>query len=207
MPAGGGHGGPGLLRHGLGDGQLAHDLRLLAETAPSRDRSSGTTSTPGPGRQAVPSTSPWSSPSSWPSPRCGARSPTAPSSPSPSSASTSPTSSRPCCAACAGDSFQPGPWHLGKWSAVIGWVGIIWVGIITVLFVLPDRQPHHLAQLQLHDRRRRASCSLYATIFWFVSARKWFTGPRAQGDESALEAIENNLKHRRAARDHLLSRR
>ena len=34
---------------------------------------------------------------------------------------------------------------------------------------------------------------LYATVFWLVSARKWFTGPRAQGDELALEAIEQRL--------------
>ncbi len=41
----------------------------------------------------------------------------------------------------AGDSFKPGPWNLGKWSAVVGWVGIIWVGIITILFVLPTASP------------------------------------------------------------------
>ena len=41
----------------------------------------------------------------------------------------------------AGDSFTPGPWNLGKWSALVGWVGIIWVGIIIVLFVLPTASP------------------------------------------------------------------
>ena len=37
-----------------------------------------------------------------------------------------------------------------------------------------------------------------------MSARKWFTGPRAQGDEAALEAIEQRLEHRRGTRGHLL---
>jgi uncharacterized membrane protein len=31
---------------------------------------------------------------------------------------------------------------------------------------------------------------LFAGGYWAVSARKWFTGPRVQGDEAALVAIE-----------------
>jgi amino acid permease (GABA permease) len=92
----------------------------------------------------------------------------------------------------AGDTFRRGPWHLGRWSAVIGWVGIVWVGIITVLFVLPTASP-----ITWHNFNYTIVAVgvvlLYAGIFWLVSARKWFTGPRAQGDEAALEAIEQRL--------------
>ncbi len=35
----------------------------------------------------------------------------------------------------------------------------------------------------------------YSGIFWLVSARKWFTGPRAQGDEARLTAIEQEFTH------------
>ena len=35
---------------------------------------------------------------------------------------------------------------------------------------------------------------LYAGGFWILSARKWFTGPRPQGSEAELEAIEAELK-------------
>jgi uncharacterized membrane protein len=31
---------------------------------------------------------------------------------------------------------------------------------------------------------------LYSGIYWLVSARKWFTGPKAQGDEAQLKKIE-----------------
>ncbi len=37
--------------------------------------------------------------------------------------------------------FTPGPWHLGRWSAIIGWVAVVWVVIICVLFVLPPASP------------------------------------------------------------------
>ena len=28
----------------------------------------------------------------------------------------------------AGDSFEPGPWNLGKWSRPIGIVAVVWIG-------------------------------------------------------------------------------
>jgi amino acid permease (GABA permease) len=37
--------------------------------------------------------------------------------------------------------FKPGPWNLGKWSPVIGWIAIAWVVIICILFVLPPASP------------------------------------------------------------------
>jgi amino acid permease (GABA permease) len=92
----------------------------------------------------------------------------------------------------AGDSFTPGPWNLGRWSPVIGWMGVIWVGIIAVLFVLPTASP-----ITWHNFNYTivavGAVVLYAGVFWLVSARKWFKGPRAQGDEATLEAIEHRL--------------
>jgi len=94
----------------------------------------------------------------------------------------------------AGDRFRPGPWSLGKWSPIVGWVGVIWVVIITVLFVLPEVSP------VTRDTFNYAPVAvgvvvLYAGGYWLISARKWFKGPRAQGDEAELEAIESRLEH------------
>src|SRR5207237_2041346 len=33
--------------------------------------------------------------------------------------------------------FKTGPWHLGSWSKPIGWIAVIWVVCISVLFMLP----------------------------------------------------------------------
>src|SRR4029077_11388246 len=40
-----------------------------------------------------------------------------------------------------GSGFQRGPWHLGQWSAVIGWIAIVWIVFISILFVLPAAFP------------------------------------------------------------------
>src|SRR2546428_41932 len=41
----------------------------------------------------------------------------------------------------AGEKFQRGPWHLGRWSYVIGWIALIWIGFISLLFILPQVAP------------------------------------------------------------------
>ena len=47
----------------------------------------------------------------------------------------------------AGDSFQRGPWHLGRWSRPVGIVAVTWVCIICVLFILPTVFPVTLGNL------------------------------------------------------------
>ena len=34
----------------------------------------------------------------------------------------------------------------------------------------------------------------FATIYWLVSARRWFTGPKVQGSAEELAAIEHELE-------------
>lgn len=41
----------------------------------------------------------------------------------------------------AGNRFEPGPWNLGRWSKPIGWIAVVWVGLVTVLFCLPQKSP------------------------------------------------------------------
>lgn len=41
----------------------------------------------------------------------------------------------------AGRRFRPGPWHLGRWSRPIGWIAVIWIPFVTVLFCLPPVSP------------------------------------------------------------------
>src|ERR1700734_4074974 len=40
-----------------------------------------------------------------------------------------------------GQNFKRGPWHLGRWSYVIGWTAVVWVVIIFFLFMLPQFGP------------------------------------------------------------------
>jgi len=91
-----------------------------------------------------------------------------------------------------GDSFQRGPWHLGRWSYVVGWTAVTWVVIIFFLFMLPQVGPITLKTFNY------ASIAVlvvigFAGIYWLVSARHWFKGPKVQGTSEELAAIEHEL--------------
>jgi amino acid permease (GABA permease) len=80
--------------------------------------------------------------------------------------------------------FQPGPWNLGKWSAPVGWIAIVWVVIICILFVLPTVSPITASNFN-YTIVAVAIVVGGSTIWWFASARKWFTGPKQNLIEKA----------------------
>ncbi|MEU4426216.1 amino acid permease [Actinoplanes sp. NPDC024001] len=80
--------------------------------------------------------------------------------------------------------FVPGPWNLGRWSAPVGWIAIVWVGVICVLFVLPTASPITASTFN-YTIVAVAVVLGAAAIWWFASARKWFTGPKQNLIEKA----------------------
>jgi len=91
-----------------------------------------------------------------------------------------------------GDNFKRGPWHLGRWSYLIGWTAVTWVVIIFFLFMLPQFGP--ISRLTFNYAPIAVAVVIgYAGIYWLVSARNWFTGPKVQGTAEELAAIEQEL--------------
>jgi amino acid permease (GABA permease) len=92
-----------------------------------------------------------------------------------------------------GDSFQRGPWHLGRWSYPVGIIAVTWVAIITIIFMLPQAGPIGFKTFNYAIVAVLVVIG-FAGIYWLVSARKWFTGPRVQGTAEELAAIERELE-------------
>jgi amino acid transporter len=78
--------------------------------------------------------------------------------------------------------FRPGPWNLGRWSALVGWTAIGWVAFITVLFILPSAWPIKWTNFN-YTIVAVGVVALAAWLSWVLSAKKWFTGPRHTVDE------------------------
>jgi amino acid transporter len=93
----------------------------------------------------------------------------------------------------AGNSFQRGPWHLGRWSYVIGWITVVWVAFITVLFTLPQFAPIKVATFN-YASITTGGVLIGAGGWYLLSARKWFKGPKVQGTPEELAAIERELE-------------
>ncbi len=88
----------------------------------------------------------------------------------------------------AGDSFEPGPWNLGRRYKVLGWIASIEIIVISLYFIMPtvpagvpfsdgfDWAAVNYAPLAV------GAVLLLVGVWWLVSARKWFTGPRRTVD-------------------------
>ncbi len=88
--------------------------------------------------------------------------------------------------------FKTGPWHLGAWSKPIGWIAVIWVALISVLFMLPTSTPITPAGFN-YTPVVVLGTILIITIWWLAGARVWFKGPIIQGSEAELAAIERSV--------------
>jgi amino acid transporter len=75
-----------------------------------------------------------------------------------------------------GDAFERGPWHLGRWSRVIGVIAVVWVLFITVLFMLPQLSPVTWENFNYAPVAVLVVLG-FAAIWWAASARHWFLNP------------------------------
>lgn len=72
-----------------------------------------------------------------------------------------------------GGAFTPGPWHLGRWSRLVGVVSVGWVLAITVLFMLPQVSP---VTWKTFNYAPVAVLVVLGSAagWWLASARHWF---------------------------------
>ena len=85
-------------------------------------------------------------------------------------------------------SFVPGPWNLGRWSGIVGWIAVIWVAFIIILFVLPPTFPITPASFN-YAPIAVVVVALFATILWFASGRKHFM-TREEAEHLTIPANE-----------------
>src|SRR5262249_50472850 len=97
-----------------------------------------------------------------------------------------------------GDSFEPGAWTLGKHRKWINPIAVIWVGFISIVFMLPtspggmpwrDGWDWNLAN---YAPVTIAGAFLLFGGWWILSAKKWFKGPVRMGTEEELQALETS---------------
>lgn len=77
-----------------------------------------------------------------------------------------------------GNRFRKGPWNLGRYGTVIGGFGVSFVALMVPILCLPS-----VTKGDLTPDLMNWTCLVYGgpmlavTIWWFVDAHRWFTGP------------------------------
>ncbi|HEY2718369.1 MAG TPA: amino acid permease, partial [Solirubrobacteraceae bacterium] len=84
----------------------------------------------------------------------------------------------------AGDSFEPGPWNNGRKYKWMNPFATIWVGLITIIFILP-LSPGGVPWRKEFDWSLvnyaplvTGGLTLIVGVWWLLSAKRTFTGPR-----------------------------
>jgi amino acid permease (GABA permease) len=91
------------------------------------------------------------------------------------------------------EGFHPGPWTLGAKGKVIGWIAVLWVVFIAILFMLPQYAPITIDTFN-YAPVAVGTVLLLSGLWYALSARKWFKGPKVQGSAEELAAIEADLE-------------
>ena len=95
-----------------------------------------------------------------------------------------------------GDGFEAGSWNNGSKYKWMNLVAVIEIAVISVYFVLPFTP----AGVPFSDEFAWSSVNyapvltigtlLVLTVWWFASARRWFTGPKHTIDKDVVDAFE-----------------
>ncbi|KAI4357733.1 hypothetical protein L6164_001664 [Bauhinia variegata] len=73
-------------------------------------------------------------------------------------------------------SFVPGPFTLGRYGIFVGWVAVLWVLTISILFSLPVAYPITIETLNYTPVA--VGCLLILVVsYWIFSGHRWFKGP------------------------------
>lgn len=81
--------------------------------------------------------------------------------------------------------FVRGPFHLGRLSLLVASVAVIWTCFISIVFILPQLNPVNSQTLN-YAIVAVGIVLTYSIGFWFISARRWFSGPVKQIEQETL---------------------
>ena len=108
--------------------------------------------------------------------------------------------------------FKVGPWNLKGRHKIVGWTALVWIALISVLFVAPLFWPfwtpwgeeNKFLVTETGDEFFKQNnfnftgplillAAIFVMGYWRFSGKKWFTGPKVQGTPEELRAIEREL--------------
>ncbi|KAH8697883.1 putative amino acid permease [Talaromyces proteolyticus] len=72
--------------------------------------------------------------------------------------------------------FEPGPWHMGKFSVLVNWWAVIWTTFVSIIFFFPTAEPVTGENMN-YAIVFMAFIMLCALVYWYVRGKKFYVGP------------------------------
>lgn len=89
--------------------------------------------------------------------------------------------------------FQLGPWNLGAKGRLVGWFAVVYVLVICIVGFLPQFVPWNRWETANLTLPVIGGIAIFVALWWVLSAKNRFTGPKVQGTREELLAIEREL--------------
>ncbi|KAF2431328.1 amino acid transporter [Tothia fuscella] len=89
--------------------------------------------------------------------------------------------------------FEPGPWHMGKFSTAVNVWACLWTLFVTIIFILPTNRPV-TANTMNYAAAFLVAILVASTVYWFAGGRKWYTGPLIEAD--VLQDTDSHSSHK-----------
>ena len=84
--------------------------------------------------------------------------------------------------------YKPGPFNLGRrGGAFVAWVAIIWTTFEVIILIMPTLYPVTATNMN-YSSIITAGVMLLAGLWYLVSARKYYDGPRTTLDNPAIKS-------------------
>jgi amino acid transporter len=83
--------------------------------------------------------------------------------------------------------FEPGPWHMGKWSKWVNIWACLWTLFVSIIFLLPTNRPV-AADSMNYAVVFLAGVLVAAYAYWWIGGRKWYTGPLIEAEVMDAQA-------------------
>ncbi|RMZ75558.1 hypothetical protein DV737_g5239, partial [Chaetothyriales sp. CBS 132003] len=96
--------------------------------------------------------------------------------------------------------FEPGPWTMGPAGKFVNIWACTWTLFVTIIFILPTVRPVTALNMN-YAIVFLAAIFLAATIWWYASGRKWYTGPIVEAEIEETEVDDGNGAHSSEKKD------
>lgn len=87
--------------------------------------------------------------------------------------------------------FKPGPVYTGRFSTPIGWLAIVFLVFGITIAMVPSVGPNVTPQSMNYTVVVNSAVWGGSLLYYFIDARKWFTGPKANIGEDGVEVVSD----------------
>lgn len=87
--------------------------------------------------------------------------------------------------------FEPGPWHLGKFSTAVNVWACVWTLFVSIIFILPTILPVQGDNMN-YAIVFLGAILVFSAVFWYATGKNYYTGPLTETELMEEESIKDS---------------